>query len=96
MTYPLGDFSFVKDLEIRNMYDDAFKAIDVAEAWNFINSDPGDGGFMFSPDSYSLAIQKNIKYTDHTGATYGMTMRVMQRIARVGWERFVTEYKPKV
>jgi hypothetical protein len=34
-----------------------------------------------------------MKYEGHSGASYGWIMRVMQKIARVGWDRFVTEFK---
>jgi hypothetical protein len=96
MSYKSGDFSFVEDATTREMIDDAYKAIDaVSGGWEFMERDPGDGGFMFSGDPYSTAIQKNMKYNGHSGASYGWTMRVMQRIARVGWERFVAEFKPQ-
>jgi hypothetical protein len=97
MTYKPGDFSFVEDSMTREMFDDAYNAIDaVWGGWEFMERDPGEGGFMYSSDPYSAAIQKNMKYDGHSGASYGWTMRVMQKIARVGWERFVTEYKPEV
>ena len=89
-----GDFSFVKDETTRVMFDDAYKAIDsVFGAWEFVERDPGDGGFMFSSDPYSVAISNAMKYDGHSGASYGWTMRVMQQIARVGWDRFVAEYR---
>ncbi len=92
-----GDFSFVKDEMTRIMFDDAYKAIDsIFGAWEFVKGDPGDGGFMFSSDPYSVAISKAMKYNGHSGASYGWTMRVMQRIAKVGWDRFVAEYSEDV
>ncbi len=97
MTYKPGDFSFVEDVATREMFDDAYNAIEaVWGGWEFMERDPGEGGFMFSGDPYSAAIQKNMKYDGHSGASYGWTMRVMQKIARVGWDRFVAEYKPEV
>ena len=93
MSITPGDFSFVKDASVREMFDDAYKAITVAMAWEFIERDPGDGGFMFSSVSYSVAISNAIKYNGHSGASYGWTMRVMQQIARGGWDRFVKEYR---
>jgi hypothetical protein len=92
-SYKPGDFSFVEDLSVRAMFDDAYKAITTAGAWEFVERGPGDGGFMYSSDPYSAAITKAIKYTDHSGASYGWTMRVMQQIARAGWNRFVAEFK---
>jgi hypothetical protein len=94
MTYKPGDFSFVEDSSVRIMFDDAYRAIDaVWGGWEFMERNPGEGGFMYSSDPYSAEIQKNMKYDGHSGASYGWTMRVMQKIARVGWERFVAEFK---
>jgi hypothetical protein len=94
MSYKPGDFSFVEDVATGEMFDDAYKAIEaVWGGWEFMERDPGEGGFMFSGDPYSAAIQKNMKYDGHSGASYGWTMRVMQKIARVGWDRFVAEFK---
>ncbi len=92
MTLPRGDFSFIKDNETRIMLEDAYKAIDsVWTGWEFVERDPGEGGFMFSTSLIAEAIQKEMKYDGHSGASYGWTMRKMQRLARIGWEAFVKE-----
>lgn len=96
MSFAPGDFSFVKDASVREMFDDAYRAITTADAWEFVERDPGSGGFMFSSDPYSAAISKAMKYDGHSGASYGWTMRVMQQIARGGWGRFVAGYKEDV
>ena len=89
---PRGDFSFIKDNETRIMYEDAYKAIDsVWAGWEFVERDPGEGGFMFSSSLIAVEIQKNMKYEGHSGASYGWTMRKMQHLARIGWEAFVKE-----
>lgn len=56
-----GDFSFVKDSETRQMFEDAYRAIAVAEAWNEVRADPGEGGFMFSSFPKRDIINANIK-----------------------------------
>jgi hypothetical protein len=91
MTLPRGDFSFIADISIRVMFDDAYKAITKADAWNFVSADPGEGGFMYSSDPMSAAITKEMTYDGHSGASYGWTMRKMQRLARIGWDAFVAE-----
>ena len=88
MTYAPGDFSFVKDISFREMLDDAYKAITIAEAWEAMKKDPGSGGYMFSNHDYMISINKNIKYP-HSGASYGIIMRSMQSIAIYGWTNFV-------
>jgi hypothetical protein len=90
MTHAPGDFSFVKDTEFGVMLDDAYKAITIAEAWEDMKKDPGSGGYMFSNHDYMIPINKNIKYTGHSGASYAMVMRCMQSIATHGWDNFVS------
>jgi hypothetical protein len=90
MTHAPGDFSFVKDTNFREMLDDAYKAITIAEAWEDMKKEPGSGGYMFSKDDYIISINKHIKYTGHSGASYAMIMRCMQSIASYGWTNFVS------
>ncbi len=86
-----GDFSFIAEQSVRIMFEDAYKAITKADAWGFVRGDPGEGGFMFSKDPMSLIIQNHMEYDGHSGASYGWTMRKMQRLAVIGWEAFVKE-----
>jgi hypothetical protein len=93
LTAPVpGDFSFVKDKETRIMFDDAYQAITKAEAWDYMKTDPGDGGYMFTQSDMLAKINTKMTYDGHSGASYGWTMRTMQHLARTGWEAFVKEY----
>jgi hypothetical protein len=89
MTYEPGDFSWLPDAysSTRNMLGDAYKAVTLAEKWDEMKIEP-PSGFMFSDLPYMDAVDKHITYA-HSGATYGMTMRSMQYIARYGWDNFV-------
>jgi hypothetical protein len=88
-----GDFSFVKDKETQIMFADAYQAIEAAEAWDYMKTDPGDGGYMFSQSDMLSKINSKMTYNGHSGSSYGWTMRMMQRLARIGWEAFVLEAK---
>ena len=72
------------------MLSDAYSAITKAGLWEYFTmpSTPGKGGFMFSTDQELVHLQKFIKYDGHSGGSYGMTMRVMELIAKLGWEGF--------
>lgn len=87
------------------MFRDAFKAIESVEGgWEFMaKDDPGEGGYMFggSEDSRKReqiddAMSKNDSM-GHSGASYSLTMRAMQYLAKNGWYRFIQycwpEYK---
>ena len=90
LTYTPGDFSFILDENLKSMLNDAYIAISLAENWEVMKLDPGSDGFMYSELSYMNAINANIKYP-HSGYSYAKTMRVMQYIARYGWETFLKD-----
>lgn len=95
MSEPIpGDFSFL-DAHSCEMLTDAYKAITVAELWDLMKEDPGDGGYMFSQNPAYAKI--DLQYTGHSGSSYGWTMRVMQFIAKNGWSSFYEEWylRPK-
>lgn len=82
------------------MIESAFKAVSSVEGgWEFLNTyDPGEGGFMFSTPSPKMAEIDNAVnkgYGGHTGASYGITMRVIQYIARYGWDVYAGEMLTK-
>jgi hypothetical protein len=88
-----GDFSFIRDEMTRTAFRDAYTAIQKAEAWDLVKAGPGEGGFMFG----GAAIQKRLApyYVDtvgHSGSSYAFTFRAMERLAKIGWPAFVTEY----
>lgn len=86
-----GDFSFLTDKGVRIMLDDAYRAIEMAEGWDYMKTDPGENGYMFTRSDMLTKIGSKMTYGDHSGASYGWTMRMMQRLARIGWETFVLE-----
>jgi hypothetical protein len=88
--YPTpGDFAWMTNKWDADMLKDMWDAVTAANAWDFMKTDPGDGGFMFSRDPMIDRINAHVK-TGHSGASFGVTMRVMQGIARNGWDWFVS------
>ena len=91
MSYIPGDFSFLPDESDRRQLADFYQAITKAEAWELLKQDPGEGGFMYSRTWNGEHIHKHMTTLDeHSGASYGLSMRNMQYIAKNGWEAFVT------
>ena len=96
---PRGDFSFIPDDNEREMLSDAFNAVEsVIGGWETFIPEPEAGsGFMFSrvsPESIraqiDAAIMASPSGNNHSGSSYGWTMRQMQGIARLGWDAYVT------
>jgi len=97
MEYLPGDFTFIEKDEERYMMEDAYIAITKADAWEIMNLDPGDGGYMYSttihPDINK--VKAYMKYVHNSISTYGLTMRSMQYISKQGWNAFVNLYTNK-
>lgn len=85
--YAPGDFGFVKSDDERTMLKDAWDAITATNSWAFMTQEPKHG-YTFASDPALDAISAKMTYDGHSGYTYGWTMRVMQQIARIGWENF--------
>lgn len=84
----------------REMIESAFQAVESVEGgWDFLKTyDPGNGGFMFStppPKMAEIDNAVNNLYGGHSGASYGMTMRVIQYIAKYGWDTYADEMLTK-
>jgi hypothetical protein len=81
----------------REMIQSGFEAVNSVEGgWEFLQTynPPEDKGFMFSSGppkqaEIDTAIEK--RYGGHSGASYGSTMRILQYIARSGWNTYARE-----
>lgn len=97
-----GDFTglALSDWE-RQMVQTGYEAVSAVEGgWEFLKTyePPADQGFMFSePTGLRKQIDAEIekRYGGHSGASYGMTMRVLERIAKNGWNEWAKEKLPK-
>ncbi len=76
----------------KEMLHAGFQAVDSVEGgWEFLRTyePPEDKGFMFSlPTGKRAEIDEAIsaRYGGHSGSSYGWTMRVLEAIAKMGWE----------
>ena len=91
-----GDFSFLNDPAYqRNMLADAYQAVTAAGLWDFFNfqTPPDNTGYMFWDSPELNRVQQHMKLLDHhSGASFSLTMRHMQAIARDGWEQYVKNH----
>jgi hypothetical protein len=78
------------------LLNDAYQAITVANAWDFVRNFNDDGGFMFSRRPELNTIHSHMAcMDDHSGSSYGITMRIMQRIGRIGLDAYLAERSAK-
>ena len=93
-SYVPGDFSFIRDESSRYYAKDAYDATTKAEAWALLKEDPGEGGFMYSADERYKSIQDKMEcIQEHSGASYGWSMRQIQYIAQHGWNAYVALFQ---
>lgn len=86
-----GTFDFVKMETERKMYISAYNVITKLGLWDELrNIDPGNTGYMFSLDPKINNIMNHINndYGLHSGCSIALTMRVMQHIAKYGYDGY--------
>ncbi len=89
-----GDYSWMKDYSGRELCKDAHKAITDLGLWDWMKTatPPAGQGFMYwHPRPAELEKINSSLTPDHSGASYGWTMRQMEAIAKHGWERYVVK-----
>jgi len=94
MSIPVpGDFASIPGTSPYEaaMLADAYNAVRVTESWeNFRNF--SEESFMFSRSAWLNKVQAEMKMMDdHSGSSYGCTMRVIEFIAKNGWETYVRD-----
>jgi len=92
-TWKWGDFSFVESERERNMLENAFRAIDRLELWAWLRDIDPDMGFMFlSCPEINRIGEEMVKEPVgrlHSGASFGITMRNMEYIAKHSFDAFI-------
>ena len=95
LVYLEGDFTFITNESERLMIQDAYESMNKVEGgMDEMKKDPGESGYMFSPPSpiRGLITEELIKTRSgqlHSGASYGVTMRELQMLVRLGWNQYV-------
>lgn len=87
-------FDFVKDIEMREIMDDFYNAIHVANAWNYIAEGPSGGrSFSESSDPELFEISSYLHNKKYSAVIYDFIMAKMQMIALYGLPYFVEYWK---
>ena len=75
------------------MYQDMYDTITRLKLWDWLAKPdvPGEGGFMFSKNPNVGLITKSMGYQYHSGASFGFTLRLMEAIAKRGWDDYVND-----
>ncbi len=96
IVYPYNpDFSFIKDNNTKNMISSAYNCVmNKEDAWQNIKNFRGES-YMFSKDKKINQLMNDIDSMyegGHSGASIGYTMRQIERIAYIGFDKFKSEW----
>ena len=71
------------------MVQDAYDTVKRLGLWEWLGTfEPhANEGFMFTADINVAMIGNELKYNDHSGSSFGWTMRVVHDIAKNGWTK---------
>ncbi len=88
-----GTFDWIRDSMDRFMAEEAYKVLESdPNAWNWMATvePPSNTGYMFWNDPYLKKITANMD-DGHSGASYAISLRVAQKMAKMGWDRWAEE-----
>jgi hypothetical protein len=89
-----GNMDYIKEKNSREMLENAWKAINLTETWDFV-AQPLES-FMMSRDDRIWIITAEMEkqgYYGHSGFSFGWTLRNMQYLAQNGVEKFREGFK---
>lgn len=95
MSAPANRFSELPGMSETDAYmlNDAYQAITVSGNWDNMKYFNGQS-FMFSQEPWISNVMTSMHYRDqHSGASFGITMRAMEYIAKHGWDSYAAEFK---
>jgi hypothetical protein len=73
---------------------DAYDAITRLGLWKELSEFTPNDGFMFSSSPFLGKIRSEMKFmTEHSGSSYGWTMRQMEFIAKNDWNKYIEHLK---
>lgn len=72
--------------------DDMYKTISRLDLWDWLKNIniTGEHGIMFSKHAEFDLITKNIEFQGHSGSSFSYTLKMMDFIAKKGWDEYVT------
>ena len=91
-----GRFDFVRDHMFRMCLEDAYDAVEDMNLWDYLKQNTFESFTYYHdrPDYelHATLMSKVDRRNVHSGASYGIAMRIMESIAKHGMERWKTEY----
>jgi hypothetical protein len=88
-----GNFDYIKSVGTREMLANAYQSINQLELWNYMKQDTDSYMMSLDPEIRRISAKiDELGYHNHSGVSFGWTMRQMQHIAKYGESHFKTEW----
>ena len=86
------DLSFIRDTHTRKMVANGHEAVTQLELWSWLSTFEPENGFMYTPHENIDAISRKMDSLPHapghSGASFGLTMRHLQFMAKHGMNKY--------
>jgi hypothetical protein len=93
------DFSFIADAHTRSVIKNGYTAVSQLELWDWLKTFEveANAGFMFSGNRnvHNIGVKMHSLPDDpqHSGSSFGFTMRTLQFIAKNGIDKYREEFQ---
>jgi len=88
-------FAFIEDIDTREYLQSAHQAITSCELWDWLR-DYNTNTFMWDRSPEVTRIREKMREDpingNHSGSSYGWTMRQMESLAKIGYNAYKQEY----
>lgn len=91
----MSRFDFIQDEMFRRGLEDAYDAVEEMKLWDYLGSNIFNS-FAYYNGPNTILHEELLKKADknnlHSGASYGITMRNIEQIAKNGFDRWKSDY----
>jgi hypothetical protein len=91
----MSKFEFIQDKQFRLCLEDAYDAVDELQLWSYLQENIFNSFTYYNGPNVELhdkLLKKVDKHNMHSGASYGITMRNMEHIAKNGFDQWKYDY----
>lgn len=89
-------FEFVNSRMMKTVLEDAYLAVTEMELWEYLRDNTFESFTFYDGPNRALhqqLLEKADRSGLHSGASFGITMRNMEKIAKFGFEHWKREYR---
>lgn len=86
----MKDFSFIGDLDVRESLEWDYNIVEKNNLWEHFKKHDEESVYIFSSE-----LSEYDWWSGHSGASYAISLRYLEHIAKYGWTSFVCKMQGK-